>query len=86
MWKGRSNPNMTSVNTTHGPQNETPSFGGTNSVQLQPLSKTLRGRALAQQLFFGFLKMDRGTKKTYVNAVKNKISMRKLGNISYYTI
>jgi len=36
--------------------------------------------------FFEIRKIDRGTKKTYVNAVKNKIGVRKLGNISYYTV
>jgi hypothetical protein len=30
--------------------------------------------------------MDRGTKITCVNAVKNKISTRKLGNVSYYIV
>ena len=30
--------------------------------------------------------MDRGTKKTYVNSVKKKISMRELENISYNTV
>lgn len=30
--------------------------------------------------------MDRGTKITYINEVKNEISARKIGNVPYYTV